>query len=168
AGDGSIAVRMKDSFDGAEMAGNSIAAWNLQALGTLLDRKDFREHARRTLDYFTRRLGDGAAGMPQMLVAMDLERSTVRHVVVAGGADAATIALAACLVLAPAARARLAGGLQAPQAESLVHVSAALVRIPMGGTAIAAVEITVQAGWHVNANPPSPDYMIPTDVTVEA
>jgi len=89
AGDGSIAVRMKDSFDGAEMAGNSIAAWNLQALGTLLDRKDFRDRARRTLDYFARRLGDGAAGMPQMLVAMDLERSTVRHVVVAGGADAA-------------------------------------------------------------------------------
>ena len=81
---------------------------------------------------------------------------------------AATIALAASLVLAPAGRAQLAGGLQAPQAESLVHVSAALVRIPTGGTAIAAVEITVQAGWHVNANPPSPDYMIPTDVTVEA
>ena len=86
----------------------------------------------------------------------------------ARAALAATIALAASLVLAPAARAQLAGGLQAPQAESLVHVSAALVRIPTGGTAIAAVEITVQAGWHVNANPPSPDYMIPTDVTVEA
>jgi uncharacterized protein YyaL (SSP411 family) len=89
AGDASIAVRMKDSFDGAEMAGNSIAAWNLQMLGTLLDRNDFRERARRTLDYFARRLGDGAPGMPQMLAAMDLERSTVRHVVIAGRADAA-------------------------------------------------------------------------------
>ena len=84
AGDASIAVRMKDAFDGAEMAGNSIAAWNLEMLGALLDRRDFRERARRTLDYFARRLGDGAAGMPQMLVAMDLERSTVRHVVIAG------------------------------------------------------------------------------------
>ena len=89
AGDASIAVRMKDSFDGAEMAGNSIAAWNLLMLGTLLDRDDFRERARRTLDYFARRLGDSAPGMPQMLVAMDLERSTVRHVVIAGRADAA-------------------------------------------------------------------------------
>jgi uncharacterized protein YyaL (SSP411 family) len=89
AGDSSIALRMKDAFDGAEMAGNSIAAWNLQMLGALLDRADFRERARRTLDYFARRLGEGAAGMPQMLVAMDLERSTVRHVVIAGRADAA-------------------------------------------------------------------------------
>jgi uncharacterized protein YyaL (SSP411 family) len=89
AGDASIAVRMKDAFDGAEMAGNSIAAWNLLTLGTLLDRSDFRERARRTLDYFQRRLGEGAAGMPQMLVAMDLERSTTRHVVIAGRADAA-------------------------------------------------------------------------------
>ena len=89
AGDASIAVRMKDAFDGAEMAGNSVAAWNLLMLGTLLDRTDFRERARRTLDYFARRLGDGAAGMPQMLAAMDLERSAVRHVVIAGRADAA-------------------------------------------------------------------------------
>ena len=29
---------MKDDFDGAEMAGNSIAALNLLALGALLDR----------------------------------------------------------------------------------------------------------------------------------
>ena len=54
-----------------------------------LDRGDFRERAGRTLDYFARRLGDAAPGMPQMLVAMDLERSTVRHVVIAGRADAA-------------------------------------------------------------------------------
>jgi len=89
AGDASIAVRMKDAFDGAEMASNSIAAWNLEMLGALLDRKDFRERARRTLDYFARRLGDGAAAMPQMLAAMDLERSTVRHVVIAGRAESA-------------------------------------------------------------------------------
>jgi uncharacterized protein YyaL (SSP411 family) len=89
AGDASIAVRMKDAFDGAEMASNSIAAWNLQMLGALLDRGDFKERARRTFDYFARRLADGAAAMPQMLAAMDLERSTTRHVVIAGRAEAA-------------------------------------------------------------------------------
>jgi uncharacterized protein YyaL (SSP411 family) len=88
AGDASIALRMKDGFDGAEMAGNSIAAWNLQTLGVLLDRADFRERARRTFDYYARRLADGPAMMPQMLAAMDLERSTPRHVVIAGREDA--------------------------------------------------------------------------------
>jgi uncharacterized protein YyaL (SSP411 family) len=89
AGDAHLKVRMKDGFDGAEMAGNSIAALDLQLLGTLLDRRDWLEQARRTFDYFARRLGAGAAAMPQMLVAMDLARATPRHIVVAGRADAA-------------------------------------------------------------------------------
>ena len=88
AGDPSIAVRMKDAFDGAEMASNSIAARNLLMLGALLNRADWRDKARRALDYFARRLGDGAAAMPQMLAAMDLERSGMRHVVIAGRAGA--------------------------------------------------------------------------------
>jgi uncharacterized protein YyaL (SSP411 family) len=79
---------MKDAFDGAEMASNSIAARNLLMMGALLNRADWREKARRTLDYFARRLKEGAAGMPQMLAAMDLEGSTPRHIVIAGRAGA--------------------------------------------------------------------------------
>ncbi|MGH7730079.1 MAG: thioredoxin domain-containing protein, partial [Candidatus Eiseniibacteriota bacterium] len=89
AGDSRIKVRMKDGFDGAEMAGNSIAALDLQLLGTLLDRRDWQEKARRTFDHYARRLATGAAAMPQMLVAMDLADATPRHVVIAGRADAA-------------------------------------------------------------------------------
>ena len=83
-GDPSIKVRMKDGFDGAEIAGNSIAAHNLQLLGTLLDRAEWREKAARTFDYYARRLSSGPTAMPQMLVAMDLARATPRHVVIAG------------------------------------------------------------------------------------
>jgi uncharacterized protein YyaL (SSP411 family) len=89
AGDPHVRVRMKDGFDGAEMAGNSIAALDLQILGTLLDRSAWREQARRTFDYYARRLATGAAAMPQMLVAMELAESKARHIVVAGGADKA-------------------------------------------------------------------------------
>jgi uncharacterized protein len=88
-GDPSVKVRMKDGFDGAEMAGNSIAAWNLQMLGRLLDREEWLTKARQTFDYFATRLAGGAASMPQMLVAMDLERAQPRHVVVAGASGAA-------------------------------------------------------------------------------
>src|SRR6185369_10376713 len=72
AGDPSIQLRMKDGFDGAEMAGNSIAAFNLQMLGALLDRSDWLDKARRTFDYYSSRLAAGPMAMPQMLVAMDL------------------------------------------------------------------------------------------------
>jgi hypothetical protein len=84
AGDPHLNVRLKDSFDGAEMAGNSIALSNLQLLGTLLDRDEWLAKARRGFDYFARRLREEPAGMPQMLAAMDLEKSTPRHVVIAG------------------------------------------------------------------------------------
>jgi hypothetical protein len=88
AGDPHLKVRMKDSFDGAEMAGISIAAYDLQMLGTLLGRRDWLEQARRAFDYHARGLASGAAAMPQLLVAMDLARATPRHIVIAGRPDA--------------------------------------------------------------------------------
>jgi hypothetical protein len=89
AGDRHLRLRMKDDFDGAEIAGNSIAAWNLLTLGALLGRHDWSERARRALDHYARRLAQAPLAMPQMLVAMDLERSCPRHVVVAGPRGAA-------------------------------------------------------------------------------
>ncbi len=94
--DPSVRVRMKDGFDGAEMAGNSIAALNLIVLGRLLDRRDWLARAERTLDYYARRLEGGPAAMPQMLVAMEAARSPSRHVVItAEQEDAGTRALIA-------------------------------------------------------------------------
>jgi hypothetical protein len=88
AGDPSVRVRMKDGFDGAEIAGNSIATLNLIVLGRLLDKRDWLGKAEQTLDYYARRLEGGPVAMPQMLVAMDAARSTSRHVVIAGDAAA--------------------------------------------------------------------------------
>src|SRR5262249_14357816 len=88
-GDASIRVRLKDGFDGAEIAGNSIAAYTLEVLANLLDREAWRDKARRTMDYFAARIASHPVAMPQMLVAMDLAASTPRHVVIAGRADAA-------------------------------------------------------------------------------
>jgi len=88
AGDASIQVRLKDGFDGAEIAGNSLAALDLVTLGRLLDRRDWNEKAERTLDYYARRLAGAPMAMPQMLVAMDAARAPIRHVVIAGPGDA--------------------------------------------------------------------------------
>jgi uncharacterized protein len=83
-GDPSITVRMKDDFDGAEIAGNSLAALVVQQLATLLDRAAWRDVAKRTFDYYARRLRQHAVAMPRMLVAMDVEQAAPRHVVIAG------------------------------------------------------------------------------------
>jgi hypothetical protein len=86
-GDPSIKVRMKEGFDGAELAGGSIATWDLQVLGTLLDRDPWRILAGRSLDYYARRLAPGPTAMPRMLAAMELAGTAPRHVVVAGRPD---------------------------------------------------------------------------------
>jgi DsbC/DsbD-like thiol-disulfide interchange protein len=41
-------------------------------------------------------------------------------------------------------------------------------KLPAGSTCKFAVVLDVKDGWHVNANPPQPDNMIPTTVTVKA
>ena len=84
AGDASIQLRLKDEFDGAEIAGNSIAAEVLQRLAVLLDRDDWRERARHTFDYYARRLRRHPSTMPRMIAAMLLEHAVPRHVVIAG------------------------------------------------------------------------------------
>ena len=119
AGDESVRVRMKDGFDGAEMAGNSVAAENLVRLAALTGREDWALKSARVLDYYSRRLSGNAWAMPQMLVAMDLAAHPSRHVVVAGepspGRDALLAAARArfrpfddLLVVDDASRERLA------------------------------------------------------------
>jgi hypothetical protein len=88
-GDPSIRVRMKDGFDGAEIAGNSLAAHAVQTLGALLGRRDWLERAGRAFGYYRARLAGAPWAMPRMLVAMDLAAGPVRHVVVAGDPGAA-------------------------------------------------------------------------------
>jgi len=88
-GDPSIRVRMKDAHDGAELAGNSVAAALAHELGTLLDRPEWREAASAAFSYYERRLTDGAAAMPAMLAGLQASRRPPRHVVIAGDPAAA-------------------------------------------------------------------------------
>ena len=83
-GDASVRVRMKDGFDGAELAGNSVAAGNLARLAALDPDGPWRARLNRVLDYHARRLSSAPWAMPQMLGAMDLAAHPARHVVIAG------------------------------------------------------------------------------------
>jgi thiol:disulfide interchange protein DsbD len=74
--------------------------------------------------------------------------------------------LALAWAWAPAAPAQTATGAAPPRAETLVQAAAAPVRLAAVGRGEALVTITIAAGWHVNANPASPAYMIPTTVSV--
>jgi len=87
AGDPSIRVRMKDDFDGAELAGNSVAAEVCVELGALTDRADLTARGRAALAAYARRLTDHPSGMPRMLVTMIGAARAPRHVAIIAGAQ---------------------------------------------------------------------------------
>ncbi len=94
AGDGTLVVRIKEDYDGAEPSGNSVAVLNLLRLGQLLNRADFRSSAERALGAFAPRLAAAPVALPQMLVACEFFLAPPRQVVVAGarnGADTAAL-----------------------------------------------------------------------------
>ncbi|MEO5989737.1 MAG: thioredoxin domain-containing protein [Candidatus Eisenbacteria bacterium] len=89
AGDPHVLVRMKDGFDGAEMAGNSVAAEVLVRLAGFTGDALLTQRAEATFAYHARRLAGNAWVMPRLLVAMDLWVHPPRHVVIVGERDAA-------------------------------------------------------------------------------
>src|SRR5258706_1945451 len=71
------------------------------------------------------------------------------------------VALVAC----GPARAQ-SGGAAIPPHDQLVRARAGPVGIAAGGAATGRLQVTIAGGWHINANPAVPDYMIATLVEV--
>ncbi|MGH9658961.1 MAG: thioredoxin domain-containing protein, partial [Bryobacteraceae bacterium] len=92
-GDASLVLRIKEDYDGAEPAGNSVAALNLLRLAQITDRKDFREHADRLLRAFSRRVAASPLTAPQLLVAGDFRLAKPKQIILAGDPHADDTAL---------------------------------------------------------------------------
>jgi len=88
AGDGSLVMRLKEDYDGAEPAGNSIAVLNLLRLAAMTDRRDFRTSAERALAAFGPRIMAGPVGVPQMLAAYAYSLAKPKQIVLVGERDA--------------------------------------------------------------------------------
>jgi hypothetical protein len=82
--DPSILIRTKDGYDGAEPAGNSVAALVLLRLGRMLNRGELEARARSTMEAFSKRLTTEPHTLPQMLVALAESEVPARQIVLAG------------------------------------------------------------------------------------
>jgi hypothetical protein len=85
--DSSVIIRMKTGYDGAEPAGNSVAALNLLRLGAMFGDR-FTELGRNAVHAFAETLQSSAGEMPQMLVALDFMESKPLQIIIAGQAEA--------------------------------------------------------------------------------
>jgi len=79
-----LILRVKDDYDGAEPAGNSVAILALLKLAAITGREDFRNQAEATLRLFAHRLNDFPQALPFMLQALDFRLAEPVRVVIAG------------------------------------------------------------------------------------
>ncbi len=83
-GDPLLSVRMKEDYDGAEPAANSISALNLLRLSRMLHEDDFAARARQVIAACAEPLRRVPTAVPQMLVALDLLLAPPAQAVIAG------------------------------------------------------------------------------------
>jgi uncharacterized protein YyaL (SSP411 family) len=88
AGDSTIQIRMKEDYDGAEVAASSVAVtnlWRLAALSGTHRAHELRQKAEKCAGAFTGRLKEAAIAMPQMCCGLHLlSVGHARQVIVAG------------------------------------------------------------------------------------
>jgi uncharacterized protein YyaL (SSP411 family) len=94
AADPTVIVRLKDDYDGAEPAPNSVAATNLIRLDWLIgdgaeSGSGYRDRAWRTIKAFRRQWSRAPHALPQLLCALELALAEPRTVVLAGDPAAA-------------------------------------------------------------------------------
>lgn len=82
--DETVIMRMKGDYDGAEPAGNSVAAMNLARLGSILNDKVFLDQAEQTINAFAGQLQQSPAALPQMMSAYEFLRRKPMQIVIAG------------------------------------------------------------------------------------
>jgi len=82
--DSSVRVRMRDKYDGAEPAGNSVAAHNLLRLAILHDKPVWQQMARRLMESFGEVINRYPPALPLMLTAWQQTDSKPLQVVIAG------------------------------------------------------------------------------------
>ena len=85
--DETLLVRMKEQYDGAEPAGNSVAAMNLIRLCRMTDRPEWESIAAGTVANFGGTLRAQPGVLPLMAAAIDFLVTPPRQVVIAGAAD---------------------------------------------------------------------------------
>jgi hypothetical protein len=87
--DPSILLKMRDDYDGAEPAPNSVAAMNLLRLSQMTDRQPWKEKAEGSFAVFAQRLETAPQTLPQMVAALDFHLSKPKQIIIAGSPKAA-------------------------------------------------------------------------------
>jgi uncharacterized protein YyaL (SSP411 family) len=82
-----LLLRTKETYDGAEPSGNSIAIMNLLRLSQMIGSKRYQEMASRSLMCFGEMMEKNPLAVPQLLTALDYRLSKPMQIVFAGAKE---------------------------------------------------------------------------------
>ncbi len=172
-------VRVKTGYDAVLPSGNSVSVRNLVRLAEWTNQASYLDYAQRTLAVFAPQLERMPRATTHMALALaeylevadslktsepaergdDEEESTERT----SGQDR-TVGSGDVIPVAATAED------EDKQKNAIVTARAYLDvdRLPAGRTCRLVVFLTVRKGWHINANPADPDFLIPTRVELES
>ncbi len=85
--DTTLLVRTKESTDGAEPSGNSIAILNLLRLAQMTGSRNYAQMAEKSLEYFGERILAIPSAVAQFLIAVDFSMVKPQQIIIAGLAD---------------------------------------------------------------------------------
>jgi hypothetical protein len=158
-----LIARGKDIGDNATPGGNSVMAHNLLALAAATGNAEYRAKAGALLDAFSGAMAQSPRGSVHMIHAVQR--------LFASATDGASSGKSASVgVNAPTVPASGAGVPSKAATDSLSHVGPAAIVEPASAAPGEAVTVTITLriddGWHVNANPASADFLVPTSVDV--
>jgi uncharacterized protein YyaL (SSP411 family) len=149
-----LLFQAKSAADGAIPSGNGIAALDLLQLAGRTSKPIYRQRAGACLDSFARELDSYPQALATVAQAVDRYHGTA----LGGGPEAASAASAG-------------GGASRSPAEVANDVVRAALRLtpapPGGGWRPFQLDIEIREGWHINANPASLDYLVPTQVRAD-
>jgi uncharacterized protein len=84
-----VLARAKEEYDGAEPSANSVSAMNLLRLWRITTKAAWRQRADTTIAALTPRLARSGGALPQLLAAIEFNRSRSREIVIVGAPAAA-------------------------------------------------------------------------------
>ena len=169
-----LLARTKNGYDGVLPSGNSVSARNLIKLAKLTNDRRYLDESRTIVEVFAVNLEQTPRGLTMLALAtselLAAEKTEERSgtnskpaIVLTNGNDSKEKTGETLILLAEQQD-------EKPKKDELIRARAYLStdRLPAGGTCQIVVLLNVKAGWHINANPPQPDYLKPTKATFKS
>jgi len=168
-----LLARTKNAYDSVLPSGNSVTVRNLLRLASFSKQADYRNRARQTLELFVPLIADSPGGLTNMALALGEFLDVNEPATGDGPPPRRTLGIApdAAILLASGADEQRPSQAKKPAKEEHVSGQAFLSvdRLPAGKKCKVLVQLQIEEGWHVHANPVGDDeFDIATELELES